>query len=95
MTKEDGIDSDFVPRWARGVRTRYDEVRQRWMILGPERILVPQGPGVDIARLVDGERSIDEIVRSLAEEYDADMEVIEGESMSFLEQLLEQGYLES
>ena len=89
------MEETFVPKWVRGVRTRYDEVRQRWMILGPERILIPQGPGVDIARLVDGERTLGEIVEELSAEYDADKGHIEEETAAFLQQLLEQGYLQS
>ena len=88
------LDGDRVPSWPRGVRTRFDEARDRWMILGPERILVPEGPGADIARLVDGERSVSEIVDALEAEYDADEETIADETTAFLQDLADQGYLE-
>ncbi len=87
------IESDTVVTWARGVRSRYDETREQWMILGPERVVVPQGPGADIARLVDGERTVDAIVSQLVEEYDADRETIEDETLQFLRQLADQGYI--
>lgn len=95
MSGANELDGDFVPRWARGVRTRFDEVRQRWMILGPERIVVPEGPGADIAELVDGTRTVDDIIAELVDDYDADAEVIGGDTKAFLQQLLEQGYLTS
>ncbi len=85
---------DSVPRWSGGVRTRYDETRQRWMILGPERILVPEGAGADIARLVDGRRTVDDIVAELAGEYDADPKLIRDDTVGFLQQLVDQDYLQ-
>lgn len=89
------VGPEFTPTWARGVRTRYDEARDRWMILGPERILVPQGPGADIARLVDGSRSIADIVEELDAVYDADAATIREETTDFLRQLIAQGYVEA
>lgn len=87
------ITDDSVPAWSRGVRTKYDEARGRWMILGPERILVPDGPGADIARLVDGTRSVDDIAAELAREYDADEQTIRDDAIEFLQKLADKGYL--
>ena len=88
------IDTDTVPDWSPGVRTRHDDVRDRWMILGPERIVVPEGSGGAIARLVDGDRSIDDIITRLVDDYDADRATIADETIRFLRQLAQQGYLE-
>ncbi len=87
-------EEQWVPGWVKGVRTRYDEVRERWMILGPERILLPTGPGVEIAQKIDGERSVEAIVGELAEEFEADEVAIREDTMAFLEQLKEKGYLQ-
>lgn len=88
------LDEETVVNWAAGVRTRFDEARDRWMILGPERILVPEGPGADIARLVDGERTVADIADALLEEYDADRSLILGETLEFLGELAEKNYLD-
>lgn len=93
MTKEITIDEQSVPIWRRGVRTRYDEARQRWMILAPERILVPQGPGVDIARLIDGHRRVADIVDALLEDYEIDRSTASAQTVAFLDDLHQQGYL--
>ena len=87
------LTDDFTPSWVSGVRTRYDEARDRWMILGPERILVPEGPGADIARRIDGQRSLGDIVAELTAEYDADEETIRTETVQFLRQLIRRKYV--
>ncbi len=87
------IDRESTPRWARGVRYRRDEARDRWMIVGPERILVPEGPGTDIAALIDGKRSVAEMIAELAAEYDAETATIADETIAFLQQLADQRYL--
>lgn len=89
------ITPETVPEWCRGVRTRYDETRDRWMILGPERILVPEGPGADIARLVDGDRTVADIVDRLRDEYAGDEPTITEQTIEFLDDLQNRGYLES
>lgn len=94
MTQRCIIDKSSVPRWARGVLFRHDEARDRWMIVGPERILVPQGTGVDISHLIDGERDVDAIADKLGDEYDADRELIIEETIAFLQQLADRRYLD-
>ena len=89
------LNEDSIPYWPSGVRFRHDETRDRWIIVAPERILVPRGPGADIARLIDGNRSIGDIADHLAREYDADVETITDESIDFLQQLADQGYLDT
>ena len=84
---------DFIPAWVHGVRIRYDEARDRWMILGPERILVPEGPGADIARRIDGQRTVGDIVTELTAEYDADEQTIRSETVQFLRQLIHRQYV--
>lgn len=88
------IGDKTIPRFTRGVRTRYDEARERWMILGPERILVPRGPGAEIAQLIDGTRSVAQIVERLLADYDADEQIIRTDTTAFLQDLVGRGYIE-
>ncbi len=55
-----------VPALARGVKFRFDEVRQRWVLLAPERLFVPDDQAVEILKLVDGSRSLGGIIEDLA-----------------------------
>ncbi len=89
-----GKRGQWKPSWVRGVRRRYDEVRERWMIVGPERILLPKGPGGAIAAKVDGDTSVEAMVEALSEEFDGPKESIWGDTVAFLEGLERKGYLQ-
>ena len=66
------IADDARPRLPRGVRLREDKVRERWVLLAPERILKVNPIAVEILKLCDGERTLQEIVAGLAERFKAD-----------------------
>jgi pyrroloquinoline quinone biosynthesis protein D len=66
----------IVPSLARGVKFRFDEVRQAWVLLAPERLFVPDEQAVEILKLVDGARSLDMIVDELAARFDAPRDLI-------------------
>jgi len=83
-----------VPTFARGVRLRYDEAREEWVLLAPERVLNPDPIAVEILKKVDGARSIDLIVDELAEAYSADRTVIAADVDAFLADLIEKGVIE-
>ena len=40
------IGAASVPRLARGVRLRFDRVRDAWLLLAPERVLMPDEAAV-------------------------------------------------
>jgi len=68
------IADDAKPRLPRGVRLREDKVRDRWVLLAPERIVKVNPIAVEIIKLCDGSRSLAEIVAGLAERFNADPE---------------------
>ena len=41
------------------VKFRYDEGRQAWIVLAPERLFLPDEQAVEILRLIDGERTVE------------------------------------
>ena len=55
-----------APRLARGMKLREDKARGQWVVLGPERMFVPDPIALEILRLVDGARSIDAMADDLA-----------------------------
>lgn len=81
------------PRMPRHVKLRHDRVRQRWVILAPERVLVPDETAVEILRMCDGSASVGEIVDTLAEKYAADRAVIEEDVLAMLRDLVRDGFL--
>ena len=48
---------------------RFDETRQRWIMMAPERLMLPDEQAVEILQLVDGKASVDAIVDTLAARY--------------------------
>ena len=70
------IDGGAVLRFAPHARFRFDEVRQAWVVLAPERLLLPDEQAVEILRLIDGARDVDAIIDALAGRFDAPRNVI-------------------
>jgi pyrroloquinoline quinone biosynthesis protein D len=81
------------PALARHVVLKRDEMRSRWVILAPERVLVPDDTAAEIVGLADGKASVAEIVDRLAVKYAAPREEIAGDVIEMLQDLADQGYL--
>ena len=86
-------DDDRVPVLRRGVKFRFDTVRETWAVLAPERMFVPDEPAVEVLKLVDGVRSLGAIADDLATRFDAPREVILPDVAGLLDDLSEKGVL--
>src|ERR1700740_1993952 len=64
------------PKLPRHAKLKFDETRQVWVILAPERVLAPDEIAVEVLHLCDGARSVAEMVDQLAEKYAAPREAI-------------------
>lgn len=64
---------------------RRDDIRNRWVALAPERLVELDERSLDVLRLCDGTRTVDELAHELAEAYDAPSEVIAEDVMAFLQ----------
>jgi pyrroloquinoline quinone biosynthesis protein D len=60
------------PRLAAKVRLKWDEVRQKPMLLFPEGVLVLNPTAHEVVALCDGRRTIAEIVKTLGEKFHSD-----------------------
>jgi pyrroloquinoline quinone biosynthesis protein D len=83
------------PRLPRGVKLRYDDVRQRWTMLAPERIFEVDGTAAAVLQLCDGERDLAAIVAELAARYSAPPAVIEKDVVAMLGDLKAKRVLET
>lgn len=72
---------------------RFDDVRQRWIILAPERLMLPDEQAVEILQLVDGKTGVGAIVDSLAARYQAPRELIAKDVTVMLQDLADKGCL--
>lgn len=87
------ISEASVPALSRGTRLRYDEAREKWVLLVPERVMAPDPIAVEILKLCDSDRSVADIVDNLAERYAAPREEIAGDVIAMLQDLADSGHL--
>ncbi len=66
------LSSDARPGLAPGVRLTFDKARDRWVVLAPERVLMPDETALEILQRCNGARPVDEIIDELASVYSAD-----------------------
>ncbi|MDH2328804.1 pyrroloquinoline quinone biosynthesis peptide chaperone PqqD [Cereibacter sp. SYSU M97828] len=81
----------FLPR---GIRMRWDSVRQTQVLLGPERALMLDEIGHAVMAEVDGAASVAVIASRLAKKFEAPAEVILPDVAEFLDGLLAKRLLE-
>jgi pyrroloquinoline quinone biosynthesis protein D len=82
-----------TPRFAPGVRLQQDRARDRWIVMAPERMFVPDETALEVLRLVDGTRDIEAIIDALAEKFAAPREVIATDVRAMLDDLVARGAL--
>ena len=78
----------------RGIRLRFDKVREKWLLMAPEYVLTPDGVALDILKKIDGDRSVAMIIDELAREYEGSPEEITTDILEFLQAISDRGYLE-
>jgi pyrroloquinoline quinone biosynthesis protein D len=81
------------PVLPRHARLKFDETRQRWVILAPERVLAPDEIAVEILQLCDGVRSVEQIIDQLAAKYVAARAAIGADVVAMLQDLADKGFL--
>jgi pyrroloquinoline quinone biosynthesis protein D len=90
-----GFTSGDVPRLPRGVRLRFDAVRNTQVLLAPERAFDLDATAAAVLELVDGKRSVAEIAAVLATRYDADPAEIEADILPMLAELVGKRVIET
>jgi pyrroloquinoline quinone biosynthesis protein D len=81
------------PVLPRHAKLKFDETRQVWVILAPERVLAPDETAVEVLRLCDGVRSVEGIIDQLAEKYAAERGAISTDVIAMLQDLADKGFL--
>ena len=81
------------PVLPRHAKLKFDETRQVWVILAPERVLAPDEIAVEVLQLCDGVRSVGDIVDQLTIKYTADREAIATDVIAMLQDLADKGFL--
>lgn len=83
------LPNEACPGLAPGVRLSFDKARDRWVVLAPERVLVPDETALEILQRCNGATQLDAIVDELANAYSADRSEIESDVRDLLASLIE------
>ncbi len=81
------VDDQWVLQLVRHARLRHDKVRDRWVLMSPEQVLMPDDTAVAILQKLDGRRTVAEIAAALAVEYNAPIDLLQADTLAFLQQL--------
>jgi pyrroloquinoline quinone biosynthesis protein D len=81
------------PVLPRHAKLKFDETRQVWVILAPERVLAPDEIAVEVLKLCDGLRSVADLVDLLAAKYAAPRDAISTDVVAMLQDLADKGFL--
>jgi pyrroloquinoline quinone biosynthesis protein D len=81
------------PVLPRHAKLKFDETRQVWVILAPERVLAPDEIAVEVLQLCDGVRSVEQMIDQLAAKYAAEREAIATDVIAMLQDLADKGFL--
>ncbi len=87
------VSAELVPALPRGVKLRFDQAREAWVLLAPERVLMPDPIAVEILKRCNGKRSVAAVVDDLAVTFAAERAQIETDVTAFLQDLADKGML--
>jgi len=88
-----GIGLASRPALAPHMKLRRDSVRDRWVVLAPERILAPNAEAADVLLLCNGDRTVADIADALAPEYDSEAHTIAADIIALLQELAASGVI--
>jgi pyrroloquinoline quinone biosynthesis protein D len=86
-------DAAAAYRFAPGVKFRFDQTRQAWIVLAPERLFMPDEHAAEILKLIDGQRSDEAIIDDLAARFAAPRDTIAADVREMLQDLVDRGVL--
>ncbi len=88
------LSKESIVSFPRGVRIKEDKVRERTILVAPERTVALDEIGVAILSIVDGEKILAEIVEELSAKYNAPKQQIGNDVVAFIKDLQNRGYLD-
>lgn len=87
------LSEDSVPAFPRSVRFRFDDTRSAWVLLAPERVIMPDEIATEVLKLIDASTSVCGIVDKLAQAFAAPREQILPDVLSLLNNLAGRGLI--
>jgi pyrroloquinoline quinone biosynthesis protein D len=93
MNTRTKVGEHVKPRFAAHVRFKFDRNREQWVVLAPERLLLPDESSVEILQRCTGETTLADIIDELSVEFDAPRDEIAGDVVALVEDLTGKGIL--
>ena len=93
LSRNISVSETSRPKLPRHAKLKFDETRQVWVILAPERVLAPDEIAVEVLQLCNGERSVADIIDQLTVKYTAPREAIGTDVIAMLQDLADKGFL--
>lgn len=93
MTSAPVLTEARVPGFARGTRLQYDRVREQWFVQAPERAFLADAVAAEILQLVNGKRSLGQIIDQLTAKFSAPRTVIEQDVLTMTQELADKQVL--
>lgn len=87
------LDEASIPAFPRGVKFRFNQTKDQWVILAPERLLVPDETAVEVLKLCDGKATIGAVADELARKFNAPRDVIVKDIVAMLQDLADKAFL--
>ena len=84
---------ESIVKLPRHIMLRHDKVRDRWVILAPERVLVPDDIAVIVLQRLDGRTDLGALADALAQDFAAPREVILADVLTLLQDLADRNFL--
>jgi len=82
-----------VPRLPNGVKLRFDKARDKWVVLAPERVLMPDDIALEIIKRCDGKATVAAIIDDLAQTFAAPRDQIHKDVSALLQDLANKGVM--
>lgn len=87
------VEEHTRPILARHARLQFDQTRERWVILVPERVMAPDDIAVETIKLCDGIRDVGAIADEFAQQFSAPRDLILNDVLSMLNDLASRGFI--
>ena len=77
------ITEESVPRLPRHVKFRFDQAREAWVVLAPEKVFMPDEIAVEVLKRCDGDTTLKDIIDDLARTFEAERDVVAADVQAF------------
>lgn len=87
------IIEENVPRLPRHVKFRFDQAREAWVVLAPEKVFMPDEIAVEVLKRCDGDTTLKDIIDDLARTFEAERDVVAADVVAMLQDLADKGII--